>query len=67
MHFETELILHIGQSYKEGIAVDELVDEMTIGLDLTLRDVQSKLKQKAPLAACKRIQTFSGRGKLYSV
>ena len=55
MHFETELILHIGQSYKEGIAVDELVDEMTIGLDLTLRDVQSKLKQKAPLAACKRI------------
>lgn len=46
VHFETELILHIGQSYKEGIAVDELVDEMTIGLDLTLRGVQSKLKQK---------------------
>ncbi|MFP7734798.1 fumarylacetoacetate hydrolase family protein [Priestia aryabhattai] len=46
VHFETEVILHIGQSYEEGITVDELVDEMTIGLDLTLRDVQAELKQK---------------------
>lgn len=46
VHYEAELVLHIGRSYEPGITVDELVDQMTLGLDLTLRDVQSELKQK---------------------
>src|SRR5699024_1392227 len=46
VHFETELVLKMGKDYEPGIAVDEIVSEMTIGLDLTLRDIQSKLKEK---------------------
>ncbi|WP_428911625.1 fumarylacetoacetate hydrolase family protein [Niallia sp. Krafla_26] len=46
VHFETELVLHIGKDYKEGMNVDELVDKMALGIDFTLRDVQSELKEK---------------------
>lgn len=46
LHFETELVIHIGQSYRPGISVDELVDAMTLGIDFTLRDVQSEIKKK---------------------
>lgn len=46
VHFEAELVLHIGQAYEKGISVDELVDLMTIGIDFTLRDVQNELKRK---------------------
>lgn len=47
IHYETELVLKIGTDYRPGITVDEMVAEMTIGLDLTLRDEQSKLKERA--------------------
>ncbi|WP_424767055.1 fumarylacetoacetate hydrolase family protein [Paenibacillus sp. sgz302251] len=46
VHFELEIVLRIGRDYKPGIDADQLVDGMTLGLDLTLRDVQSKLKAK---------------------
>lgn len=46
IHYESEIVLKIGQDYTPGIKVDKLVSEMTIGLDLTLRDIQSKLKTK---------------------
>lgn len=46
IHYETEIVLKMGRDYTVGISVDELVSEMTIGLDLTLRDVQSQLKTK---------------------
>lgn len=46
VHYEAELVLHVGRHYEAGIRVDDLVDKMTLGLDLTLRDVQSELKQK---------------------
>ncbi|WP_181956666.1 fumarylacetoacetate hydrolase family protein [Paenibacillus piri] len=46
VHYETELVLHIGQDYKPGAQVDELVDQMALGIDLTLRDVQSVIKKK---------------------
>ncbi|KIL39767.1 fumarylacetoacetate hydrolase [Gordoniibacillus kamchatkensis] len=46
LHFETELVLHVAKPYRPGASVDELVDTMTIGIDFTLRDVQSDIKKK---------------------
>ena len=46
IHYETEIVLKMGKDYTPDMTVDELVSEMTIGLDLTLRDLQSKLKAK---------------------
>ncbi|WAA11318.1 fumarylacetoacetate hydrolase family protein [Fervidibacillus albus] len=46
IHYETELVLYIGKTYEKGMTVDEIVDCMAIGLDLTLRDVQNTLKEK---------------------
>lgn len=45
VHFETELVIRIGRRYEHGIAVDDLADGVALGLDLTLRDVQSELKK----------------------
>src|SRR5699024_822116 len=46
VHYEAELVLKLGRDYEAGISVDDIVSEMTVGLDLTLRDVQSRLKEK---------------------
>lgn len=46
IHFETEIVIKMGKDYEKGIKVDEIVEEMTIGIDFTLRDVQSELKKK---------------------
>lgn len=46
VHYEAELVLHIGSAYVPGKRADELVDRMAFGLDLTLRDVQSVIKSK---------------------
>jgi fumarylpyruvate hydrolase len=46
IHFETEVVLKIGKPYEQGIKADEIVDSMAIGIDFTLRDVQSELKKK---------------------
>lgn len=46
IHYEAELVLKIGRDYDSNITVDEIVSQMTVGLDLTLRDVQSELKEK---------------------
>jgi fumarylpyruvate hydrolase len=46
IHFEAELVLHISKAYEKGMRVDELVDQMALGIDFTLRDVQSELKKK---------------------
>ncbi|MFZ5945588.1 MAG: fumarylacetoacetate hydrolase family protein [Bacillota bacterium] len=46
IHYETELVIRINRSYEKGIKVDEIVDSMALGLDLTLRDVQEDLKKK---------------------
>ena len=43
---KSELVIHIAKQFESGMKVDEIVDSMAIGLDLTLRDVQSQLKQK---------------------
>ncbi|WP_040951659.1 fumarylacetoacetate hydrolase family protein [Gorillibacterium massiliense] len=46
VHYEAELVLHIGRDYEPGMRVEELVDKLAIGIDFTLRDVQSELKEK---------------------
>ncbi|HET6872844.1 MAG TPA: fumarylacetoacetate hydrolase family protein [Sporolactobacillaceae bacterium] len=47
IHYETELVLHISKPYEKGMKVDDLVDKMALGIDFTLRDVQTELKKKS--------------------
>jgi 2-keto-4-pentenoate hydratase/2-oxohepta-3-ene-1,7-dioic acid hydratase in catechol pathway len=49
LHFETELVILIG---KEGVPADEadaknFIAGLTVGLDLTMRDVQTGLREKS--------------------
>lgn len=46
VHYEGELVIRVGQSYTPGVQVDELIDGIALGVDLTLRDVQTDLKKK---------------------
>lgn len=63
VHFELEIVLRVGDSYKPGMGPDEIFDAMTLGLDLTLRDVQSKLKAKGhPWLAAKGFKNSAPLG-----
>lgn len=46
IHYEGELVLHVGKPYTPGISVDDIIDQFALGIDFTLRDVQSELKKK---------------------
>jgi fumarylpyruvate hydrolase len=46
IHYETEIVIRMCRPYVQGITVEEIVDCMAIGIDFTLRDVQSELKKK---------------------
>ncbi len=48
LQFETEWVVRIGKEgfYKEGEAAADWIEGMTLGLDLTLRDLQESLKKK---------------------
>ncbi|RYM02889.1 FAA hydrolase family protein [Sporolactobacillus sp. THM7-7] len=46
LHYEAEWVIHIGRAYQPGLHPEELIDGMALGIDFTLRDVQSRLKQK---------------------
>lgn len=46
IHYETELVLYIGPHRPEATKVNDLVTKMALGVDFTLRDVQTKLKKK---------------------
>ncbi len=46
IHHELEIVLYIGNEVKPGFTVDEVVTKMALGVDFTLRDVQSELKKK---------------------
>jgi fumarylpyruvate hydrolase len=46
IHYEAELVLHIGKVYEKGMHVDDLVDCFALGIDFTLRDLQTELKKK---------------------
>lgn len=74
VHYEVELVIRIGQDYKPGVPVDELVDAYAFGIDFTLRDVQTVIKKKGhPWTAAKgfknsapitAFQTFPGAAAL---
>lgn len=54
IHYEAELVIRIGRDYAPGLSVEEMVDGLALGIDFTLRDVQSVLKQKGhPWTAAK--------------
>ncbi|GGL49512.1 fumarylacetoacetate hydrolase family protein [Sporolactobacillus putidus] len=46
VHYEAEWVVHIGSPFKPGLPADGLIDKMALGIDFTLRDVQSVLKEK---------------------
>ena len=46
VHFETELVIRIGRQHEAGMKADEVIGSMGIGIDFTLREVQSELKKK---------------------
>jgi fumarylpyruvate hydrolase len=46
IHYEAELVLHIGKDYEKGMHVDDLVDRFALGIDFTLRELQNELKKK---------------------
>ncbi|MFC5405230.1 fumarylacetoacetate hydrolase family protein [Cohnella soli] len=46
VHYEAELVFAIGRAFEPGIDCDDLIAGFTVGLDLTLRDVQDALKAK---------------------
>mgnify|MGYP000885091498 CR=1 FL=1 len=46
IHYETELVVHIGKSYYPQAKADELIDKFAIGIDFTLRELQEELKKK---------------------
>lgn len=46
IHYEVEFVVHLKRHYEPGISLDDLIDKMAIGIDFTLRDVQTELKEK---------------------
>lgn len=46
VHYEAEWVIRIGKAYSSGMHADDLIDGMALGVDFTLRDVQTALKKK---------------------
>lgn len=46
VHYEAEWVIHISHTYQPGMQANDLIDRMALGIDFTLRDVQSALKEK---------------------
>ena len=46
IHYEIELVLYIGKPVPEQFKVDDIVTQLALGIDFTLRDVQTTLKEK---------------------
>lgn len=46
LHYEAEWVIHIGRPYTAGARANDLIDCMALGIDFTLRDVQTVLKKK---------------------
>jgi len=43
---EAEIVLHIGRDHKPGIRLVELVDQISVGIDFTYREVLNDVKKK---------------------
>jgi fumarylpyruvate hydrolase len=46
IHHELEIVIHIGKEFTGDFQVEDVVDQVALGIDFTLRDEQSKLKAK---------------------
>ena len=46
IHYEVELVIHINKSYETGMKAADCVDQIAVGIDFTMRDVQNELKKK---------------------
>lgn len=46
VHYEAEFVVHVARPYEKGMRLEELIDRFALGIDFTLRDVQSELKKK---------------------
>ncbi|OIJ13846.1 fumarylacetoacetate hydrolase [Anaerobacillus arseniciselenatis] len=46
IRYEMELVIKVSRPYEKGMGVDELIDCIALGIDLTLVDVQNSLKEK---------------------
>ncbi|MHA2857846.1 fumarylacetoacetate hydrolase family protein [Paenibacillus lautus] len=58
LHFEGELVIQLAEDYAPGKTVDELVKTMALGIDFTLRDVQTVIKEKGhPWTAAKAFKS----------
>ncbi|GEB32252.1 MULTISPECIES: fumarylacetoacetate hydrolase family protein [Brevibacillus] len=44
LHYEAEIVVHIARPYEPGCALEQVIDKVALGIDFTLRDVQSELK-----------------------
>lgn len=63
VHYETELCIRLGRDLKnantkEVMAMPDLIDGVTLGLDLTLRDLQNELKEQGQ--PWERAKCFAG-------
>src|SRR5699024_8183323 len=47
IHYEVEIVLYIGKPVTDNFSVEDVVTKMALGLDMTLRDIQSDLKKKS--------------------
>lgn len=58
LHFEGELVIQAARNYEPGMRVDDLVKTMALGIDFTLRDVQTVIKEKGhPWTAAKAFKS----------
>ncbi|MBO8157588.1 MAG: fumarylacetoacetate hydrolase family protein [Bacillaceae bacterium] len=46
VHYEVELVIRAGQAYDPSKSLEEMIDGVTLGIDLTARTIQSELKKK---------------------
>ncbi|RKP55119.1 FAA hydrolase family protein [Cohnella endophytica] len=64
VHYEAELVFAVGNTYEAGMSCDDLFSSFTVGLDLTLRDVQDRLKAKGhPWLAAKGFRNSATLGR----
>lgn len=64
VHYEAELVFAVGSVYEPGMSCDELLSSFTVGLDLTLRDVQDEIKKKGhPWLAAKGFRNSAVLGR----
>ncbi|MFW6263503.1 MAG: fumarylacetoacetate hydrolase family protein [Thermotogota bacterium] len=70
VHYESELVIQVGKSgfFKDGDVIDGFIHGFTLGLDLTLRQLQKQLKEKGlPWEKSKSFDHSSPLGKIIPI